>query len=209
MTKEATPLHECEYEQLGTAWSQGIDGPTYRIKGARILISEDKEKIMHLDKHLGPHPASDYPLITKACERKAKQDIMIAEARGKVAKEMAGGEPGLEAILRWHMEFTGGRIESTTFQDIRFYQVGRNASHNFYAGFKDGKRYTYALGEDMVDKDETEESLKEKGYFIHYYMNQEVGSEDATETDQNNRFVELGHLTKLENGKSWGYMGHY
>ena len=48
----------------------------------------------------------------------------------------------------------------TVVDGIQFWRVGWNASHEFYAGTKDGKRYRMALGEgDFDDLDAIPEGL--------------------------------------------------
>lgn len=66
-----------------------------------------------------------------------------------LAKRLAKGDTVLEEILLWNMTFNGGRAPNapTKRKGIHFWMVGQNASHQFEAGVKDGKRYRYSFGE--------------------------------------------------------------
>jgi|SRR3989344_4695284 len=67
----------------------------------------------------------------------------------ELAKLLANGDVILEEVLLWNMHFYGGRAPSapTKRKGIYFWMVGRNASHQFEAGMKNGKRYRYSFGE--------------------------------------------------------------
>ncbi len=71
------------------------------------------------------------------------------------------------------MEYNHGRIEPYPVEGIVFYQVGRNASHEFYAGAKDGRRYTFTSGEDYDEDgnfrpDKRVYEVEKWGYMGHY-----------------------------------------
>ena len=114
--------------------------------------------------------------------RMKKEDEAIASARTARVHELAQGDAILAEILGWHMEYNRGRISELTIKEgVTLYQVGRNASHDFYAGVKNGQRYhySYAEGAPIVDPETGEErgykmdeSLREvedfEGYYGHY-----------------------------------------
>lgn len=112
--------------------------------------------------------------IMKEIEVLLRANEEITNARKVYAKELAKGDSILEDILLWHMDFTNGRVEVPSDEKgIKFYQVGRNASHAFYAGTKDGKKYSLAIGEAPGegpdgDDEKTFGEVKDWDYMGHY-----------------------------------------
>ncbi len=64
----------------------------------------------------------------------------------------------LAEIRRWHGEFVRYRSYGgppVMRNGVRFYQVGRNASHEFFIGVDaDGQRYVHAVGENGWDEND-------------------------------------------------------
>ena len=55
-----------------------------------------------------------------------------------------------DEVLRKHKEFVGDqphRAHVMQREGIKFFIVGRNASHDFFIGTKDGKRFILSFGE--------------------------------------------------------------
>lgn len=78
-----------------------------------------------------------------------------------------------EEIIPWNIKFNGGESPDEPFivDGIRFWIVGRNASHEFCAGTKDGKRYSLTVGEGRVEGEyyrRLEEVEDFTGYYGHF-----------------------------------------
>lgn len=120
------------------------------------------------------------PCVVLEVLKLVEEDKTITEARDRMAELLSKGDEKLTAILRWHTEFNSGHIDTcpTVKAGIAFYQVGRNASHEFYLGVKDGKVYGCSVGEGCYDNEtgqyELDESepyevdLNNPGYMGHY-----------------------------------------
>lgn len=107
----------------------------------------------------------------------AKEDDEILNAREELAAREAGDNEILKDILDMHLSYNRGRIQPDVDEEsgVTFYQVGRNASHEFYAGEKDGQKYIMSFGEDGWDDDKDEPIWKknvhktdEWGYMGHH-----------------------------------------
>jgi len=91
------------------------------------------------------------------------------------ARKHSGGDPIVEEILVWHMQYLGSAkpSEPSVKDGIKFWAVGHNASHSFSAGVKDGQRYRSAFGEEGWDEvDDTpihKESIRRVESFDGYY----------------------------------------
>ncbi|HYE22097.1 MAG TPA: hypothetical protein VD998_00735 [Verrucomicrobiae bacterium] len=104
-------------------------------------------------------------------------DKMSGSEIRNTVRRIAQGDPIVKEILFWNLRYNGGRCidEPSVVEGIRFWCVGHNASHSFYAGVKDGKRYQRAFGEsadsDFDDDDfpRYEESIREVPNFHGYY----------------------------------------
>lgn len=62
----------------------------------------------------------------------------------------------LKEILEWHGEFMRhrkGRDCTAVAQGMKFYQVGQNASHDFFVGVDaDGRKFVRTVGEGSCDE---------------------------------------------------------
>jgi hypothetical protein len=158
--------------------SKGVRGPFlyYDFDGKEYLKNQDG--VFVYDSERNPIPCEE-PNVLASIEKLEADDQRIADARFQIAKDYAEGDPVLEEILKIHLEFTSGNIEPIAHGGILFFQVGRNASHEFYAGTRDGKRYVLAGGE-KSEYDENGDTISSE----HQYSLREVG-------------------------ENWGYIGHF
>lgn len=170
------------------------DGTFYRVGETKYLriVCRDGSVIFDENNFV---PVTDKIIIAEV-ERQAAEDAEIDRERDQSCLEQAKGDPILADLMRWNMEYTGGPLhEWMKIDGIVFYSVGHNASHTFYAGTKDGKKYALALDEN--------ESTDENGNIIQlsYY-------------DDEGKYQ--NHIPPINTGRKayrevaeWGYMGHY
>ncbi len=102
-----------------------------------------------------------------------EEDGYIEKHVDEVAKALHEADPVTREILCWHLEYEHGQIRSVEKKGITFYQVGHNASHEFYAGAKEGRKYKYTVGEDYDEEgnfcpDEQIYEVEEWGYMGHF-----------------------------------------
>jgi hypothetical protein len=97
----------------------------------------------------------------------------------EVSAELAKDDAILAEVLMWHMRHSGVAEPDKPHEvdGIPFYCVGHNASHEFYAGTKDGKRYRYSVGESCeveefdlpkIDRSPVTEVPDWGGYYGHF-----------------------------------------
>lgn len=66
----------------------------------------------------------------------------MQDARDAYAVAQAGSDPLLTTVLRTNLWYTRGACHEPVVRDgVAFYVVGRNASHEFSLGVRDGQRY--------------------------------------------------------------------
>lgn len=70
--------------------------------------------------------------------------------------------------INWHIQFTGGPISPKVFSDIIFYLVGRNASHYFYIGLSEGRKYVRSAAVDGGE--EYDENIREVESWQEQYL---------------------------------------
>lgn len=149
-----------------------ISGVYYTIENQNYVFMPDSGCV-YLYKNFPNTEITDPEIIGKI-EALTEEDELIQNARQQAVEILAKSDV-MRDILRMHMEFTGGEIEPIEKDDIVFYQVGRNASHEFYAGYKDGQKYVYTCGETWDSENDphtpgTEEKItpvNEWGYMGH------------------------------------------
>jgi hypothetical protein len=133
------------------------------LKGRKGIFIQDENG------NLAP---CDDPKIRSSVEMLEAEDRKVCDARARLAIRYSEGDPILERILWIHLEFNGGRIDPHPHEGILFFSVGRNASHQFSVGVKDGKCYVYSIGESSREG-EWEEEVREVasdnwGYVGHF-----------------------------------------
>jgi len=97
------------------------------------------------------------PAVVSRVRTMRDEDLETADARMQYAVALSDGCEDLAEVLGWHLWFCdGSMMEPIVEEGISFYQMGRNASHSFYAGVKDGKRFTMSCGDDDYDDDAEE-----------------------------------------------------
>ncbi|MDF1497366.1 MAG: hypothetical protein P1P90_04885 [Patescibacteria group bacterium] len=152
--KKEVPLHAKEFNCLGHS-SKFKDNMATVISG-RIFSKWDEEYLILdggrnrvYDELRDEILAEDDPRVAEIIEL-AEEDIEISEARDVYTRELAEGDEVLAYILRCALDYGRGQIEDPEVQDgITLYKVGRNASHEFFLGFKDGKLYKAAFCPDV------------------------------------------------------------
>lgn len=159
-----TPLYERPLHPQGAVYSlddeDHWDGETYRLNGVRyILVKKNGKVIIYIDEK--GDEITD-PATIKLVLNAAKENEEIREARKNHAIELAQGDQDLQEILEWHMEYSNGPINPFEEDGITFYQVGRNSSHEFYAGIKDGKKYRLTVGESGLEDEDGEVLFESK-----------------------------------------------
>jgi hypothetical protein len=115
---------------------------------------------------------SDDPKVLSSVEILELEDRKVCDARARLAIRYSEGNPILERILWIHLEFNEGRINPHPHEGVLFFSVGRNASHEFSVGVKDGKCYVHSIGESCREG-EWEEDVREVaadnwGYVGHF-----------------------------------------
>lgn len=153
------PVHPTGY-MLSSKGIHGapVEGATYSIgEKEYVLISgpDGKQVICDRDRD-HTFPVTKDQKAVKEILKMRRENHNISKARALHAKELAKGDPDMKVILEWHMAFEDGPISEPIIKDgITFYKVGRNASHDFYAGTKDGKKYAYSVYKEWVGESDT------------------------------------------------------
>lgn len=173
----AKPLYEQPVSIVGYEHSDGINGKVYRIGNMEFIVSRITDSELKVySRRKGTMKTSEVvnPIVIKKALAEEKKNTQILEARKNRVQELAKGDHNLKQVLDWHQDFTDGLILEPVVKDgIAFYQVGRNSSHEFYAGTKGGKRYVYSIGESADDSDGFDENIREVedaswGYMGHH-----------------------------------------
>lgn len=95
--------------------------------------------------------------MTKKQQRTAAEKGEFIGQLEKVARENSDGDPVLEEVLLMHLRYNKGKGRNPhiswidkphVINGVRFWRIGHNASHEFYAGTDgSGKRFRYSVGE--------------------------------------------------------------
>lgn len=90
-------------------------------------------------------------------ERQQSAEEKILGRLEQVARDNSGDDPVLAEVLLWHLHYNWGKgrnprtpwiDEPHIVNGVKFWRVGHNASHEFYAGTDgSGKRFHYSVGE--------------------------------------------------------------
>jgi len=123
-----------------------ISGTQYRVAGKEYVLSEDGSVF---ERHDSDFKNVHDPAILEAVNRKFAADKTISQARDNLALVLSEGNSVMQQILRIHLEYYGGTIDTSPTEEdgIKFYIVGRNSSHEFYLGMRDGKVFKMAFGD--------------------------------------------------------------
>ena len=128
-------------------YAQYIHGKQFRIgfvdwtaPGEEYIIEDETKSVYHkAENQITPVTCED---IINEIRDQNIQDALIHTARKHLAKLAAGGDPIIAGIFSIHIQFNGGEIDDPLIlENIPFWQVGRNSTHGFYLGVKDGQRY--------------------------------------------------------------------
>jgi hypothetical protein len=165
---------EKEYNQRGSTYSSSVSGDVFQVGEQRYVLDMSSHYPAVFNCDTG-ESVKDTAIISSVVIQ-METDKQTAYARNKVAKILSDKDPVLAEILRWHLEYTGGKVREPVKRDgIDFYSVGHNASHSFYAGAKNGKAYKMSAFYDYdpeTGKDLSEEHICEVagdwGYMGHY-----------------------------------------
>lgn len=148
----------------GSMWSETCQGSTYRYQDrSYVLTSIGGVFVCNKDDHhYHTHhytPVQDSQIIS-AIRNLELEDFQIRQARQVEAHRLAAemGEALLATPIFYNMFFNDGAPDKPTFfqeqaPGIPFFQVGRNSSHQFYMGAKDGQRYRVSTGYDYTPED--------------------------------------------------------
>jgi hypothetical protein len=192
-TKTKPPKHEealwgkaatC-YAKRSTFFSingdgSSFSGESYCVDDTDFAVS-DSDGDVYFKSGNGNYEFVTNPEIRKLVLGLRERDHEISIARSAIAQLYSEGDPILGEAIRMHLEFSDGRLQPFFFQGIPFFKVGRNATHEFYAGAKDGKRQVLCCWT-AYDRDEN-------------------GNADG-ETERTDFSLD-------EAGEEWGYIGHF
>lgn len=164
-------LNSSGHSSLSLENGDHLSGTCYTIDEMTYLVAEDEKhegKIYDMNKDV----FVEDPSIINKVKNLSEKDASIKEARKQRAEQLAGGDEDLEHVYYWNMEYSNGDVDKKPLKkdEIDFYQVGRNASHDFFVGVKDGKKYrlSFMSGEFNEDSLQKEEINDWEGYFGHY-----------------------------------------
>lgn len=140
----------------GSGYAYGHSGDFYYVDGHEYIVTETGEVVDYKGEDI---PEDRRDAIRSIIEKQIEEDNDIERARAELAKIESRGDRIKFEILLMHLWFTGGIMEEgeNKKDGIEFYQVGRNASHNFYCGVKDGQRYvaSWCPGECLYENEES------------------------------------------------------
>ncbi|GEM_PF-5521025 len=124
-----------------------IEGDTYSIGNVCHVVTSDGG--VFAERSDWRYVRVSDPVALSDIAAKIVADQETAQARDAYVAEIAGGDALLREVVRRHLDFTGGVVVEPYEREsgIRFYQVGRNVSHDFFIGTKDGKCYVLSCGE--------------------------------------------------------------
>lgn len=193
-----------------------MDGTEY--EDAECFVSEKDGKVYKFDENFCRLEVADPFIVEQAL-------ILVAQYRAgeegcdrrrtKLVEEAANGNEMLHKVLRASIDFNNGFLQKPSQKEgIDFYPVGRNASHEFYLGVKDGKLFSLSSGEDSYiqyqpgDPEYTSrEMLIERGYF----NDDDLKDEETVcmMVEQYNLHPVYGEHIREVNPDAPGYLGHY
>jgi len=108
-------------------------------------------------------------------EERSEEEIL--DQLQQVARENSNGDPIMEEVLFLHLLYNWGKGRNPwtpriaeahvdVVDGVKFWRVGHNASHEFYAGTDgSGRRFRYSIGESCrVDMDGNPIVFDEEGF---------------------------------------------
>ena len=112
--------------------------------------------------------------MTKAERQQAAEEKVLGRLE-QVARDNSGDDPVLAEVLLMHLHYNWGKgnnprtpwiDEPHVVNGVKFWRVGHNASHEFYAGTDgSGKRFRYSVGESCtIDIDGNPLVFYEEGF---------------------------------------------
>lgn len=113
----------------------------YEADGHVVYVDDDGNLFFDTE---GKQPVADEHITTLVTQQML-QDSRVFDARIKLSEQHSGGSGLLARALRWHLDYNGGEIHPLNKDGINFYQVGRNASHQFFVGYNDGKQFVLSV----------------------------------------------------------------
>jgi hypothetical protein len=147
---EEVPLHERKLNCTGYC-STNIEGTDSRIAGdtfdvdGRTFILTNERRPRVYDETERRMVSADEDLYQRVLDME-QQDYDVMKARDEYAVHLAHGDEILASVYRCALEYGNGQIEEPETHDgVTLFKVGRNASHMFFLGAKDGKMYKAAL----------------------------------------------------------------
>lgn len=170
----------------GELWSERFSGRTYSDDQGRYVLSYSGTDVaVEVN---GEWQLADDETAERV-RRLAREDAELASNRRTIARALSEGNEALEFVIRASMSFNDGEPSLRTFDDypgIKFAQVGRNASHSFYAGAsEDGRRFYLSLDD------------------YDYYYAEADGEEDWAERKAN--AVYFRELKEWSDVTYWGH----
>lgn len=170
--------------QTGGIWTKTVQGSTFSIparsgwQGKRYVLEDRGGSVFSLG-DLSADPVQVYGEEEVEVRRQGEEDMQIAKNRREKAEELSKGDRALRWVLLNAMSYANGEATPTKFDwttkvdpSIEFYQLGRNASHSFYAGVKDGQRWYLSQDDDPQDREDIfvkrVGSFDEIGYWGHH-----------------------------------------
>ncbi len=131
------------------------------------------------------------------------------------AAELSNGDKLLGRVMEAHLAYSNGRPSSPSSVDgIDFYVVGRNASHEFYLGTKDGRMFKRAFGESGRKIYETtdpyyrtKEQLHELGLITEEDLEDPERASYLLE-EYNSEMLYEDHVYEVD-PDNIGYVGHF
>jgi hypothetical protein len=179
------PIAEKRYNRKAILMN---DGDVFVVNGKEYFVRKNINNVFYgLFYGDMDVPVNDQHIIS-IIHKQIEQDENIKLARTKIADVISNNDRVLAEVLRMHLKYTRGKIENPIRRkNIDFYQVGHNASHNFYAGTKCGKRFALSMLPEAYEYD-FDELVKNE--------NEDSRTLEAQE-----------YIYEVEEG-DWGYMGH-
>ena len=159
----------------GATWTPDVSGILYRHPetGISIALTEDGDAYAREGGDFIPVTDENTVLVIRGLR---DEDRNTLAARRFFAQQAGGKNEILSFILRSHMAFNDGAPEDPVIRnEISFYKVGRNSTHTFYMGTKDGKRYRLSMYFDYYNeekksflREEMQEIPNWDGYWGHH-----------------------------------------